>query len=229
MGDYGISSLSWAKDGDKLAVVCGTRERSTVCILRLDETSSCWEPKAGYDVYSKADWSPTGDVLVIDSGLSDDLLPDPEKGWRVERNERKIKIVDKEGRVITSLLGGWSPSWSHDAKWIAFFRWSDESGYPGIGAIKPDGTGFHWIYQPPFRGSDTEEEYYHPKFVTIFDTPFGASRISWSEDDKYIITEAGKTGYYCTSIFKFEVATGEITHLLTNIGCNYEEPTIITP
>jgi Tol biopolymer transport system component len=148
-----IGSISWSNDSQNFIIVCENKITSIVCFVGLDSKSNCWETTTGDQLISRADWSPNSDVIVIDQGEGGRIthLADP-LSFEVTS---KVLLVDRKGNLKKELTSGWSPSWSPNGKEIAFITWDDERGYAGIASIRPDGTGFRWLYRPPQRGSGT--------------------------------------------------------------------------
>ncbi len=224
LSELGVNSLSWSKDGKQIAVICENGERSNLCLLELSGSSRCWEERSSNERIIRVDWSPTSDILVVDSAEQSYILPaddyDLTKKIKVIR-QGSLKIVDTDGKVLKSLVDGWSPAWSPDGKEIAFFRWDEVTGYPGIAVIKPTGDDLQWIYLPPARGSGGEDEYYHPIFRGSVDC-MGSSKIVWSPDGRFLLVEASVADFCRSTIFQIEVKTGKITQLISNTG-NYRE------
>jgi WD40 repeat protein len=240
VNDYhGLNSISWSPDNQRLIIVCQKREvdsessnlieESNICLLEINgEGSQCWGKRTGNELFSRADWSPINDQIVIDNGKTSYILPGEDYletgNIIVVRTGRVMEIVDTAGKVLFNLVDGWSPEWSPDGKEIAFFCWDDEGGYPGIASIHPDGTNFRWIYRSPQRRSGGDLEYYRPNFLDTFGGVW-SSKISWSYDKKYLIVGAM---YEATlyGIFKIEVTNGIITPISHNLSSYYQEPAV---
>lgn len=213
---FGVKSINWSSDGSRLAILCNNDKSSNLCIIGLDGKSTCWGERSGEEIIVRSDWSPVNDELVIDPGKLSYIIP-AEIGnvnGKVKVLRRGgLQIVNEKGELLRTLLDGWSPSWSPDGKWIAFFRWNEEIGYPGIGIMDPNGENFRWVFLPPSRGSGGDAEYYHPGFrdYTWCSSP---SKISWSSDEKYLYIDASQQASCWTSVYRIEVKTGEITSLM---------------
>jgi hypothetical protein len=203
----GISSISWAKNDQQLIIVCQNNEKSNVCIINIDDGSNqCWGEKGNTDLISRADWSPVSDSIVIDTG-------------------KKIQTVTKQGKIIDSVMDGWSPAWSPDGKEIAFIHWDDERGYAGIAVVRVDGSNFRWAYRPPKQNSDKDADYYKLSFNDASKC-MGASKIAWGPDEKYLIVEANYMDLCNFSIFKVEIGTGKVSNITTNLSNSYQEPVV---
>ena len=224
-GATGVSSISWSADGKKMIIVCQNKEVSNACVVGIDGNYHCWGEKKGDDIYSRADWSPNDNLIVIDTGKGSYLMAGEGNGVKVVRTGRVMQIVDLDGKVITSLTDGWSPAWSPDGEQLAFFHWDDERGYPGIASIRKDGSDFRWIYRPPLRGSGGDIEYFKPFFQDVYYCS-GSSKISWSPDKDFIIVEAMLISECSYSLFKIDIDTGTLVNLTTNLSRQYQEPSI---
>lgn len=211
LSQYGVRSISWSKDGERLLVNCQDDNKSTLCILKVDGSSNCWAERTNDDAIVRADWSPVEDLLAIDTEEQSYILPSIGSRITVIR-EGNIQIVDLQGNVVKSLGDGWSPSWSPKGDRIAYFRWSEEAGYPGVAIINSNGKNFRWVYLPPVRGTGGDQEYYHPIFRDYNDC-IGSSKISWSPDEKSLIIDASVSDFCSSSIFVIDVKTGTITRL----------------
>ena len=220
---YKISSLSWAIDSKKIFLICQNNGVSEACFSDLNGNNFCWEEKSGDDIYSRADWSPKNDLLVIDTGKQSELLPKGKEGFYINRTGRKITIVDPKGKTKKILIDGWSPTWSPDGTEIAFFRAHDEKGYPGIAIINSDGSNFHWVYTPPIGNVDKNLEYYRPIFLDTF-SEIGSSRISWSSDKRYLLFDSMQVQCCSYGIFRIEISSGRIEKLTTNLTSGFHEP-----
>jgi hypothetical protein len=220
-----ISSLSWSRDAKRLLVICKNSDKSNACIGDLEGGYHCWEETTGEDIYSRADWSPKEDLIIIDTGKQYELMPAENDGFFIKRTGRRLRIVTPEGTTEKTLVDGWSPVWSPDGKEIAFFRADDERRNPGIAIIKPDGTDFHWVYRSPAEDMNKLEYIYRPIILDSFDEG-GSSKISWSQDKKYLIFDSGKDDYSGYYVFKLEISTGKIEKLTTNITGGFHETTI---
>ncbi len=213
---YGIKSISWSNDGTRLAILCNNEKSSNLCIIGLDGKPTCWGERSGEEMIVRSDWSQVNDEFVIDPGKLSYIVP-AEAGnvnGKVKVLRRGgLQIVNEKGELLRILLDGWSPSWSPDGKWIAFVRWNEEVGYPGVGVMDPNGDNFRWVFLPPERGSGGDAEYYHPGFrdYTWCSNP---SKISWSSDQKYLYIDASQQASCWTSVYRIEVKTGKILNLL---------------
>jgi WD40 repeat protein len=226
LSSNGVSSLSWSRNGKSFIVVCENGKQSNVCVENTNGIANCWGEKDGDDIYSRADWSPNEDLIVIDTGVQSYLMPSQvDDNVNIIQTGRKLQIVDLKGKFVNSLIDGWSPSWSPDGKEIAFFRWDDKTGYPGLASIHSDGSNFRWIYQTVKRGSDSNLEYYKPYFQDAFNC-MGSSKITWSSDKKYIFMDASIENDCVFSIFRVEIKTGKIEDLMTNLSTLYKEPDV---
>jgi len=91
--ERGVNSISWSRNGESLIIVCQNRQQSNVCIVNLNSAYQCWGAKNGDDIYSRADWSPVDDSIVIDTG----------KQMQIGDNEGNIKASALEYRVAKDL------------------------------------------------------------------------------------------------------------------------------
>jgi WD40 repeat protein len=221
--DQGLSSISWSKDNEQIFIVCRNKQRSNACIVGVDGKHNCWGEKLLVDMYSKGDWSPTDNLIVIDTG---DPLKTVKVGgeYKLVSTGKTINIMNMNGTVKTKLIDGWSPAWSPDGKEIALIRWDEEREYPGLAIIRADGSHFQWLYRPPKRGSDEKAEWNKLSFSPA--TGCGVSKISWSSDKKFLVVSAAFRGDCNTGLYRVEIKTGKIVPLTTNILMTFTEPEI---
>lgn len=223
---YGIESISWSPNGQKLAVVCGSTEIRNitprkVCILPFEEGESyCWEDFEK-PVYS-AVWSPVEDLLVVSYN----------SGRYNSSESSKIYLVGPDGKDPVFLASGWAAEWSPNGQEIAFARWQKELfgeenetnqfdeeqiKFTGIAAVNKDGTGFRWMFRYP-----DDDDRNGP--VISFTCLSRGCRLSWSPDDRYIVFQARFGGIGTFWIFRLDLETNEIICLscFDNYGRNYE-------
>jgi Tol biopolymer transport system component len=220
---YGVSSISWSRDSSKMIIVCENAEQSTACILTLYGSYDCWGSSNGNELISRAEWSPKDDSILLDRGKGYQTIESD--GIVTGVIESEIQIVDTKGKLIRKITNGWSPAWSPDGSEIAFFHWDEERGNPGIATIKNDGTDFHWVYRPSKGGTWNKTDNIIPGFSTNGDC-MGSSKLSWSSDSKYLVTEVLHGGWCSYILLRFEVKTGEIKAITTNLSLAYQEPDI---
>jgi len=124
----------------RLAIACHLEATaaSDICTLNADGSDLrrlTSGPRNEYD----ADWSPAGRELVFRSAPSADPA---------SSGPSDIVVVDVETKLLRNLTnhpewGNWSPAWSPDDKWIAFY--SERDHQPGLYLIRPDGTDMHLL------------------------------------------------------------------------------------
>lgn len=217
-----INSLSWSRDGKRLLVIIENGNTSFACIGDFVGEYQCWEEKTDDDIYSRADWSPKEDLIVIDTGKQYDLLPQGKDGYRIERTGRKMIIVNPEGELQRTLIDGWSPAWSPDGEEIAFFRADDNRRNAGIAIIKSDGTDFRWVYRSPEENEEDPSYSYKPVILDI-NSNGGSSKVTWSNDKKFLIFDSGKNDYSGFYVYKLEISTGKLEKLNTNLTEGFHE------
>jgi Tol biopolymer transport system component len=195
-----IASISWSPTNQELALVCSNAdvENQEVCILSLENESSCWNSSES-DGVRRVDWSPTNMNQLVISTNSDET---PE-----------IYLTDRNGKNRVFLDNGWSPAWSSDGKRIAFFRWKDgvinrneRQWFGGIAAVRPDGTDLTWLYQSWTTSIDAEDKIYYSNSSDC--------RLDWSPDNRYIVFSGIYNGY-SRYIFRLDINSREII-LLSN-------------
>lgn len=188
--DRGVTSLSWSRDGNKLAVVCKNYNKkepvTKVCIIPISGVSECWSNNNSEFVQS-ASFSPIEDLLVIS-------------------RQGKIEITNYNGDTIKDLTDGYNPVWSPDGNKIAYSSYSENGNRSGIAMIDKEGKNIEWLYEQPKKGE--YEEY----LCTICNVDHRG--ISWSPDGKYLVFSATYLGDYTEFIFKLEVTSRQITILV---------------
>jgi Tol biopolymer transport system component len=206
--EYGLQSMSWSPEGERLAIVCGKKvsedslpqSHRKVCILPLTEGEAyCWEEfdkSVNYAV-----WSPVEDLLVVST-----------KGSFLA----EIYLVGPDGKDPIFLTNGWSADWTPDGKQIVFAQWQNkffwlENGtphfdeavnhYSGIAVINKDGSDFRRLYRNP-----DEDDW----VLVGFSCTIGC-RLSMSPDGRFIVFQqefGGLGGYY--EILRLDIKTQEI-------------------
>jgi WD40 repeat protein len=219
--DWGIQSISWSADGEKIAVVCGNEPQKyhEVCILSLNGDAYCWDHSISRSVI-RAVFSPVEDRLAISNY--------PAYGTQ-------IYLVNPDGSDPVYLADGWSPEWSPDGSQVAFIRfeegsyWRDDNGnvhvdethstYREIAVINKDGTGLHRVYWRP----ETSE---YISFISLkCGTIGGACRLAWSPDGRYIALSASYEGGNIYGTFRLDLKTSKVIFLMdpnSMIGYNGE-------
>ena len=205
---WGISSLSWSRDGDRLAVVCdyypldSSLSYTEVCIIRIDGEMNCWDSSISKHV-THAVWSPTRDVLAISA-------------------DAKIRIVNFDGSNPIDVADGFNPEWSPDGKHIAFIRSERmdtktmDYGRWGIAQIDPNGENEKWLFLPGLENN-----------INVPIGLYSCDSISWSPDGHFITFAAP---YFDmegpSSLFSLNVETGEIKFLVDRhvIQGDYSDP-----
>jgi dipeptidyl aminopeptidase/acylaminoacyl peptidase len=196
----GILSVSWSKDGNKIAVVCqdpadpGLEIENKVCVLSLDGQSECWKRDVAKNIY-RVSWSPSEDLIAISSR---------------QDYESKIYLVQPDGSQPRFIAKGWSAEWSPDGTQLAFIRpdeMNNEGKYSrGIGLVDRDGTNPKWLYFP----ASLEE----PILLTRTDV-FETTRLTWSPDGKNIAFLAiNMPPHNILQLFVLNIESGEIISLL---------------
>ncbi len=92
-----------------------------------------------------ADWSPDGTKIAAPTGTT---------GGTVETSGAQIEVMNADGsgsKVLTNLPGwNWYPSWSPDAKQIAFASRSANGESSSIQVMNADGSGVKRTTRGPF-------------------------------------------------------------------------------
>lgn len=206
--DARVVSLSWSPTNQELALVClniDTKKEQEVCVLSLKNENSCWDHAASTGV-RHVDWSPTdANQLLISTG---------------SRDVPEIYLTDRNGKNRAFVDNGWSPAWSSDGRRVAFFRWKDGvnnpnvDGWPGgIAAIRSDGTGLTWLFQPWTISDDPIDYIYYSGSCP-------ECKLNWSPDGRYIVFSGYYVGMYDSYIFRLDINSGEII-LLSNPANRY--------
>lgn len=190
--DIGVTSISWSRDGNELAILCNNQKISTsqqktkVCIITISGEGVCWSDIDSESV-QKIAYSPSEDVFVL------------------SRNGY-IEIAETNGKTIQILTKGINPAWSPDGNSIAFASYFDDTARNGIGLIDKEGKVQRWLYLQPV-GKGIEEF-----FCQMCDSR-NQGRISWSPDGKYLVFSATYLSDYRTYLFRLNLLTGEIVIL----------------
>ena len=184
--DYGLESISWNPDGNKLAIVCGINATNTwvnyqkstnrrICFIDLKtEKSECWEDM---DVRS-ALWSPTSDILLCSEGGVYDS---------------QIAIIDINSKEREEVIEGRSADWSPDGEKIVF-----EDRQNNIRILNLKTNEVVTIYEKPSYSD------YTGKFG------FDSHPFSWSPDGKNITFQASYGGSLNLQVYMINIKTKEI-------------------
>ena len=198
-----ILSISWAPSGQQLAVVCGApapEQNKDVCIINLDDTDGrCWGNERNKGL-TNVSWSPKEKLLVTGG---------------IPGIDSKIMLTSIDGATEKFLTNGWSPVWSPDGKFIAYNSFipipNSRGGYQEtrIGVIDKDGKNNRWLYE-----SRPDETIYGGLFLQGCNYNYGACRLSWSPDGKYLVFVSSILSEYNYTLFRLDIRTKKIIRLL---------------
>jgi WD40 repeat protein len=182
-----LSSVSWSKDQDKIAIVCGNRYTTTsvVCIMDLSGESNCWTDKIGERI-TRVVWSPIENILAVDVYMDG------------------IYLVDENGNTIRFLVHGNGPEWSPDGRWIAF------TDSVTIGRISNDGKETEILFENPKELHDWREQV---RFICD-EISSNSCRIAWSPDGHFLAFTAMNESQSLFKLFRLNIDTGEISVLI---------------
>lgn len=229
--ETGLSSISWSRNSDKLALVCSDfyqDETSTVCIYsRVKKEFHCWETRVEEDIYARAEWSPVDDTLVIDTGIPYYVIPlSTPPGITTMLLDRYIEIVDENGHTLKKLTVGWSPTWSPDGKQIAYATFDYENGYAGIAIYDLETKVSRWAYRPAYRGSKADEQ----GKKLHFEIPSGGVRttkIVWVKDRNELIVATTIEAPIYNELYSVNINNYKVTNLTSNLLGNTIEPSVL--
>jgi Tol biopolymer transport system component len=199
--EYTVNSVSWAPDGQRLAVTCPYQEQQTtetlVCVITLDgEVNYCWpvsdiDGENGRPHQASVDWSPIQDRLVVSI-------------------DNRIYLVDPDGQNSAFLVDGRDPSWSPNGKQIAFFHNTD-----GLYVIDQDGSDLHCIYRyPTYPGGDSDEI-----------LPGFTSRPVWSPNGRFVVFSGSRNpSGGLTGIYVVNLKTKEIERITELYDGHFSDP-----
>lgn len=184
-------SPSWSPDGRRIAYVADTGTDEAVYIISADGS----DPQRMTDRQHKfihPNWSPDSTKLIF---CSDDDLQPPKK------NASEIYVLDLNNKKLTTLISGGTntyPSWSPDAKKIAFRRM--------LGEMNSE------VFVADADGSNQRNLTNHPAFD---------GWPSWSPDGKQLVFASNRRANY--QIFVMD-ADGSHVHLVANTEGRATEP-----
>lgn len=209
-----ILSITWAPSGEQLAVVCGDPhpdKMRDVCVINTQTGDErCWENSLSQTI-TNISWSPRENLLAVGGNPAQDA---------------EITLAGIDGTVNHVLTNGWSPEWSPDGKRIAYIRYIPSEEGNGdhqirIGIIDKGGKNNRWLYD-----SSSAKSLLEALFLDYCNYNYGACRLSWSPDGKYLVFVSSTGSAYNYNLFRMDVRTGEIVRLLDPriIGNQIVEP-----
>ena len=194
--DYGLESISWNKDNEKIAFVCGISPKihsnfqgvvtnRQICILLLkDKSYNCFENN---EIYS-AVWSPNENKMLLSPMLN--LI------------DEKILLYDPENNTNQELISGYSPNWSPDGDKIVY-----ESNLNEISIYNINSKENELIYK-----NNSNDQKYNIYFTI---DPY----FYWTKNNK-IIFNGGVNFRFRYDIIQLNIETKEINC----ITCKIPEP-----
>ncbi len=197
---FGLESISWSPNDQKLVIVCGYYPREYVdyellgsereiCIIDLKtEKTDCWKDNE----ILIARWSPKEDKLLLST-----------KGLK----EPKIYIYYLDNKTKEFLVEGFGADWAPNGKEIAFF--SDET----INILNLENKKQKILYENLFP---KESDY---GYVLFFND---VSYLIWGPNGDELIFESSYIGINNNQVFIINVKNSEITCLSCfDIECKY--------
>jgi len=194
-----VSSISWANDNRRMAIVCGNRAMSRVCILSRYKNSFCWPEEASYNL-NRVNWSPVSDNLLVSGRDEKDTL---------------IYQSNVAGDQRQPLTVGWRADWSSNGKEIIFLcdidTYSDPMKFADLCIINQDGSNRRVVFHNPVP-LETDDLYY---YTTFHCADQDTCRLSWSPDEKYVIFNGNIHEGFASFLMRYDLATGEIKNFGT--------------
>jgi Tol biopolymer transport system component len=147
-GDFG-NLVAISRDGAKLAYVGGPEETdcgyhmSRLHVLDLRTFEESISPK-------RPCFRATLEREIAISGLRSSISLSPQ-GNRLAYGLKPIKVWDLETNAEWEIADGYSPAWSPDGEWIAYFNYSREKRRTSVEIVHSDGTGMKTLVTISFH------------------------------------------------------------------------------
>ncbi len=232
-----LTSISWAPDGNQLALTCYFHY---VCLVDIHQNQmNCGAASSLLTGFSESD------EQILDHILSIDWSPTDRDKWVIESGGR-LYLVDLARRKLRALDNGElvnrsSPVWSRDGVRIAFLNSpiiiNDGTsitlrGNVGIAVINSGGTGMKIAFD---EVADFQNLQPNPYFDYVCPICVGkgyyahqlsvgghifysnTALFSWSPDGRFIVFEARPTPWddiLPTGLFRLDLQTGHIVPIL---------------
>lgn len=168
-----IKAVSWAPDGEQLAIACGYADRTggLICTLKSDGSNiQCWPL---LDVFGSAMLPGQGTPFFVDWSPVQDRLA-------VSFDRDKIYLVDPDSKNPSFLAEGTNARWTPDGERLVFYH--PESGIVSVGQNGKDlRVLYGWKIADEFVGT-------WEAAPVFFDGTY-----SWSSNGRYLTFAAGQT------------------------------------
>lgn len=202
LDENGIHSLSWSKDGSKLAYVCEGHlpDEKVICVHGFDNNkTNCQDGDiAGYGKIRFASYSPNEELLLVSVG-EPPYYP-----------QSRLLIINESKEVIRVLGWGDEGAWSPDGKQIAYVKDSNRDGDESWGyfIINKDGSRADLIFSNDRQMILSAEFFHSCEEISL------KCGMSWSTNGNQLFFGAAvSTSGYFYQILRYDFEKDQILNL----------------